>query len=436
LEKIFRTEVKQGLKQKQKLSLNLTANLGEQIKLLSLSGFEISSQLNDLIKDFFLEDEDKKVSYFQDELKVDQYKNVLSADNYSNIEKLQNDEIDLKENLLNQFELLPLNDIEFLIGQVLIDSIEENGRLDPELEFDDIKRIVYEDFNIIIQDQIIEKILDRIQNLDPPGCAFRNIRESLDVQIKHLDINKETKALLETNLDQIIENKINLKEIPQDLKTNLLKLSLNPGGSFGSHTEFYTRPDLVAIKTKDSWNVSLNDNFMSQDLIERIKNKVEKSKDKNKHEAKSFLKGLERRQQTLYLVAEVIVNIQSDFLNGSSKKKALSNKEIAELLNISPSTVSRIVRNKYIQLPNELTTLKSLLKKRVNKQNQSINITSEDLKLFIDEIVTSENKKSPLSDENIKKVLEEKLDINIARRTISKYRLELNIPSTRKRKSI
>ena len=428
--------MKQGLKQKQKLSLNLTANLGEQIKLLSLSGFEISSQLNDLIKDFFLEDEDKKVSYFQDELKVDQYKNVLSADNYSNIEKLQNDEIDLKENLLNQFELLPLNDIEFLIGQVLIDSIEENGRLDPELEFDDIKRIVYEDFNIIIQDQIIEKILDRIQNLDPPGCAFRNIRESLDVQIKHLDINKETKALLETNLDQIIENKINLKEIPQNLKTNLLKLSLNPGGSFGSHTEFYTRPDLVAIKTKDSWNVSLNDNFMSQDLIERIKNKVEKSKDKNKHEAKSFLKGLERRQQTLYLVAEVIVNIQSDFLNGSSKKKALSNKEIAELLNISPSTVSRIVRNKYIQLPNELTTLKSLLKKRVNKQNQSINITSEDLKLFIDEIVTSENKKSPLSDENIKKVLEEKLEINIARRTISKYRLELNIPSTRKRKSI
>ena len=428
--------MKQGLKQKQKLSLNLTANLGEQIKLLSLSGFEISSQLNDLIKDFFLEDEDKKVSYFQDELKVDQYKNVLSADNYSNIEKLQNDEIDLKENLLNQFELLPLNDIEFLIGQVLIDSIEENGRLDPELEFDDIKRIVYEDFNIIIQDQIIEKILDRIQNLDPPGCAFRNIRESLDVQIKHLDINKETKSLLETNLDKIIENKINLKEIPQALKTNLLKLSLNPGGSFGSHTEFYTRPDLVAIKTKDSWNVSLNDNFMSQDLIERIKNKVEKSKDKNKHEAKSFLKGLERRQQTLYLVAEVIVNIQSDFLNGSSKKKALSNKEIAELLNISPSTVSRIVRNKYIQLPNELTTLKSLLKKRVNKQNQSINITSEDLKLFIDEIVTSENKKSPLSDENIKKVLEEKLEINIARRTISKYRLELNIPSTRKRKSI
>ena len=216
--------MKQGLKQKQKLSLNLTANLGKQIKLLSLSGFEISSQLNDLIKDFFLEDEDKKISYFKDEFKVDQYKKVLYVDKNSNLEKSKEDEIELKENLLNQFELLPVNDIEFLIGQVLIDSIEENGRLDPELEFDDIKRIVYEDFNTVIKDQIIEKVLDHIQNLDPPGCAFRNIRESLDVQIKHLDIDKETKKLLGNNLDLIIENKINLNQIPETLKINLLKL--------------------------------------------------------------------------------------------------------------------------------------------------------------------------------------------------------------------
>ena len=76
------------------------------------------------------------------------------------------------------------------------------------------------------------------------------------------------------------------------------------------------------------------------------------------------------------------------------------------------------------------------MNKRVNKQNQSINITSEDLKLFINEIVTSENKENPLSDQNIKKALEEELEINIARRTIAKYRLELDIPSTRKRKSL
>ena len=76
------------------------------------------------------------------------------------------------------------------------------------------------------------------------------------------------------------------------------------------------------------------------------------------------------------------------------------------------------------------------MNKRVNKQNQSINITSEDLKLFINEIVTSENKENPLSDQNIKKALEEELEINIARRTIAKYRSELDIPSTRKRKSL
>ena len=78
--------MKQGLKQKQKLSLNLTTNLGEQIKLLSLSGFEISSQLNDLIKDYFQEDEDKKVSYFKDEFKVDFYKNTFQQESITNID--------------------------------------------------------------------------------------------------------------------------------------------------------------------------------------------------------------------------------------------------------------------------------------------------------------------------------------------------------------
>ena len=161
-------------------------------------------------------------------------------------------------------------------------------------------------------------------------------------------------------------------------KDNLLKLSLSPGDIYGAYNEFYTRPDLMAIKNKNSWVVSLNDGFMSQELLDRIKEKVEESNNDYKHEAKSFLKGLERRQQTLLLVAEVIIDVQSDFLNGLAKKKALSNKEVADLLNISPSTVSRIVRNKYIQLPNELTNLKSLLAKRVNKKKQETNITNED----------------------------------------------------------
>ena len=427
--------MKQGLKQKQKLSLNLTTNLGEQIKLLSLSGFEISSQLNDLIKDYFQEDEDKKVSYFKDEFKVDFYKNTFQQESITNIDKPEEiNDLDLQTNLTKQFELLPLNEVQFLIGQVIIDSVESNGRLDPDLEFDDIKRIIKEDFNLTINNQIINKVLKLVQNLDPPGCAYRNIKESLTIQIDHLDLEKLQKIKLVDNLDALINNKINFKEVSQDIKDNLLKLSLSPGDIYGAYNEFYTRPDLIAIKNKNSWVVSLNDGFMSQELLDRIKEKVEESNNDYKHEAKSFLKGLERRQQTLLLVAEVIIDVQSDFLNGLAKKKALSNKEVADLLNISPSTVSRIVRNKYIQLPNELTNLKSLLAKRVNKKKQEINITNEDLKLIIRQLVEMESKENPLSDEKIKKALEEKLNLQVARRTIAKYRLELNIPSTRKRR--
>ena len=427
--------MKQSLRQKQKISLNLTANLGEQIKLLSLSGFEVSSQLNDLIKDYFEDDDNKKVSYFKDEFKIDFYKNILQKDSLPRIERTERiNANDLRENLINQFELLDINEIQFLIGQIIIDSVEDNGRLDPDLEFDDIRKIVHEDFNTLVNDQTITKVLKLIQNLDPPGCAYRNIKESLIIQVDHLDLLKLQKTKLIDSLDALFEKKINFEGVPRDIKENLLKLSFSPGDGYGAYDDFYTRPDLIAIKNKNRWTVSLNDNFMPQELLDRVKEKIEISSKDNKHEAKSFLKGLERRQQTLFLVAEVIINAQSEFLDGKAQKKALSNQEIADLLNISPSTVSRIVRNKYIQLPNQLTNLKSLLEKRVNKEKQEINITTTDLKFLIGELVAAESKKSPLSDEQIKKAIEEKLNIKIARRTINKYRLELNIDSMRKRR--
>ena len=250
----------------------------------------------------------------------------------------------------------------------------------------------------------------------------------------HLDLSKSQKTKLSTSLDALLEKKINFGEIPRDIKKNLLKLSFSPGNKFGSYDEFYTRPDLIVIKNKERWIVSLNDKFMSQELLDRVKEKINISSNDSRHEAKSFLKGLERRQQTLLLVAEVIIEAQSEFLDGKAKKKFLSNKQIADLLNISPSTVSRIVRSKYIQLPDQQIKLKSLLAKRVNKEKQEINITSEDLKIIIRELINTESKKNPLSDEKIKQAIAEKFNTQIARRTISKYRLELNIDSMRKRK--
>ena len=424
--------MKQSLKQKQKLSLNITANLGNQIKLLSLSGFEISSKLNELIENYILED-DKQIKYFKDEFLIDQYKNTLySNDGFENRFSLDINETELKQKLFDQLSIESLNQIENLIGEFLIDSIEDNGRLDPELDYEDIKRIVLEDFHTHIEDHDIDAVLSIIQNLDPPGCAFRSIDESLSIQIENLNLEAKEKLELKEKIQDLVSNKISLQDLPDHFKEVLLKLSLNLGGSFGQSSKNYIRPDLIAIRDKNLWHVSLNDDFMSQDLLEKIKDKVESS-NKDDGSSISFLIGLERRQQTLFMVAKFLVETQENFLNNLAEKRALSNKQVANYLKISESTISRIVRNKYIQLPDKIIPLKDLLEKRLNKPERGKDVTLSDLKFLIEKLVSMEDKFNPLSDESLKFQLKREFEILLSRRTIAKYRQELKIPPSRLR---
>ncbi len=425
--------MKQSLRQKQKLSLNVTASLGNQIKLLSLSGFEISTKLNELINEYF-DEEDKSVSHFRNEYLIDKYKNILDQGEYLN--SLSEDaESDLQKQLLGQLEVSALDEIQILVGQFLIDSVEGNGRLDPALNFLDIKRIVFEDFSATITDEYIEDILVLIQNFEPAGCAYRNINESLSVQVDNLAISAKEREELRKNLTNLIQEKVNIEQISETTRNNLKKLSLNPAGKFGVTSQNYVRPDVLAIKDKDldTWHVSLNDEFMSKALLKMIKNKIDSSQSDKSYDSKSFLKGLERRQQTLLVVSEYLIEAQKNFLDGKAGKRAISNKEISENLNISQSTVSRIVRNKYLQLPNELILLRDLLKRRVNKSNEGSDVTSEDLKFLIRELIDTEDKSLPYSDEYLRIQLKEKFKVSLSRRTVAKYRLDLKIPSSKVR---
>ena len=383
--------MKQSLRQKQKLSLNVTASLGNQIKLLSLSGFEISTKLNELINDYF-DEEDKSVSHFRNEYLIDKYKNILDQGDYLN-SLSEEVESDLQKQLLDQLEVSPLDEMQILVGQFLIDSVEGNGRLDPALDFQDIKRIVFEDFGVTITDEYIEDILVLIQNFEPAGCAYRNINESLSIQVDNLGISPKERKELKENLTSLIQEKINIEQISETIKKNLKKLSLNPAGKFGVTTQNYVRPDVLAIKDTelDTWHVSLNDDFMSKELLKIIKDKIDSSQSDKSYDSKSFLKGLERRQQTLLVVSEFLIEAQKNFLDGRAGKRAISNKEISENLNISQSTVSRIVRNKYLQLPNKLLLLRDLLQRRVNRRNEGSDVTSEDLKFLIEELVNNED---------------------------------------------
>ena len=424
--------MKQSLKQKQKLSVKITASLGNQIKLLSLSGFEISSKLNDLIDDYFDED-DKKIAHFKDEYLIDRYKSALyKGNNYQNIitEELNSD---IRQKLLEQLEIAPFNDAENLIGEYLIDSVESNGRLDPEINYDDIKTIVLEDFQIKISNKDIDKVLRIIQNFEPPGCAFRNINESLYIQIENLELSTEEKITLKETLGNLVEGKVKIRQLSDEIRKNLNKLTLNPTGNYASTLQNYIRPDVLVINDKNEWLVSLNDDFMSKELIEKIKRKINSIENEKMTSSKSFLNGLERRQQTLLVVSEFIVEAQKNFLNGEAGKRAISNKEIADKLELSSSTVSRIVRNKYIQLPNRVVPLIALLERRINKHKEGKDVTGEDLQILLGQIIQNEDKSRPLSDENLKYVLKDNFGVILSRRTVAKYRLELEIPSSRER---
>ena len=126
---------------------------------------------------------------------------------------------------------------------------------------------------------------------------------------------------------------------------------------------------------------------------------------------------------------------QSEYLNKKTDRKPVTNKEIARALEISESTVSRIVKNKYIQLPDKLIPLKNLLQKKVNKNAEGKDITAKELQKFITLLISEENSNKPLSDENIRILLSTKHKVNVARRTVTKYREKAGISSTRVRKT-
>ncbi len=427
--------MKQSLKQKQKLSLNLTLNLKKQIELLSLSGFEIRSNLDDLINEFCKESNNKKLNYFKDEVLTDRIRNTLSSNVENDSYQLAIDQdIDLRKELMDQLVICPLREHEILIGEIIIDSILENGRLDPELQYKDIKKIVKEDLNLNIDDLQIESILQLIQNFDPPGCAYRSIEESLRIQISNLDVNKAKQKEVMNSLTSLINQEIKREDLNSDIQSQIDKLNFNQGLNYGSNENLYVRPDLVAYSQKNVWHVSLNDEFMNKEFLEVIKKTIESSNHKEVIEAKSFIRGLERRQKTLFLVGQYILTKQSEYLNKITNRKPIANKEIAKALKISESTVSRIVKNKYIQFPDKLIPLKELLQKKVNKDTEGRDVTPKELRDYITLLVSKENSEKPLSDEKIRILLSSNHLIKVARRTVTKYREEAGIGSTRVRK--
>jgi len=417
------------LAQKQKVTL--TPQLKKSIDLLQLSRYEIIQKINEEIEiNPFLEKIEPDTSEYEinDEFFSNEYQKEVVAQK------------SLRENLLEQLNDLNLTRDDFLISESIINSLDDSGELVDGL--DEIENLLNFKFSF----KEIERVLtDVIHLLDPAGVGFRSIKEAIYIQLKRKKIDSQllqiSEAILFKNsgLDILnVKNKL-LSDYDESLiedSLNLIKgCDLAPGLNYSD--DQYVVPDLVLMENANNSSVNfVDDQFPIIKIDKELVNSVQQELKKNPNEnildkiqnAKWLLRAVKKRNETVLKVGEIICKKQNAFSkNEPLEIKPLSNKEISDQLGLHPSTISRILRSKYIQTPRGVIPLKSLLISSVSKTR---NVTPIQLMEIIKKII--EDEKSKLSDQDIALLLNKK-GYSLARRTISKYRLKLNIPSSRKR---
>ena len=414
---------------KQKQSVKLTPSLKKSIDLLQLSRFELIKKIDkEIIENPFLEKNDAN----------NDYEDFNHSDFSFDIES----KLNLRESLITQLDDFHLNEKEIKIAKLIIGCIDESGELSESTEQ------IEEISNFIYSEKEIEYILlNIIHRLSPSGIGFRNHKECIKIQIDNkINISKTKRALIE---DILLNNKLdNISEIREiaykngytdkEFKSALNEIKncdLSPGLNF-EKTDFI-EADLKVSFVDKNFKVIFNDNNfplikLDNDLISDVKKELKKKKNEEIlqkiNDAKWLLTSVKKRNDTVKTVGEYICTKQIAFFEDNPLKlNTLSNKEIADEIGVHPSTVSRILRNKYIDTPKGVMPLKSLLLSSVSKTRD---ISATQLMKLIKDIVNSENK--PKSDKKIAIELN-KRGFSLARRTITKYRIKNNIPSSRYR---
>ena len=412
---------------KQNQQLSITPQLKKSIDLLQLSRLEIINKINNEIEEnpFLKKDFDNdQTSNFDDMDLLDNLSNDLTLQNY----------------LEDQLQDIKLSSSEKKIAQVIIQSLEENGLL--QIDLDEIEELMEFAYSV---KEIKNVLINIIHDLEPAGVGARNFKETIYIQLNKQEIPSEeleiaSKILFNPHFSSFEDAESDLlKHYSIDVVTSTLKrikqCSLSPGLEFES--SHIIQPDLEVIPDNNqNLNVRFRkDNFplisLDKDLEQLVKNKKNKANKELKEkmgEAKWLIRAINKRNETVQNVGMLICKIQADFLsNKSAELKPVSNIDLARELRISASTVSRILRSKYIQTPKGAVSMKSLLASSVSKTRK---VTPMQLMEEIQKIIEEERKK--LSDQKISDLLN-KRGFNLARRTISKYRKKINLPNSRNR---
>lgn len=469
-------EMKMNLNLKMSQKLVMTPMLQQAIKLLPLARLELAQLvrqeiIENPVLEELLEDEDSPGdeqpteepatttdtdletspqdqeidwdNYFQDN--IDRGMSIESYAEKPSIEATYKKEASLADHLMWQLDLSVDSETDKFIGSCIIGNIQNDGYLCADLqEIADISQSTEES---------VLRILKIIQSFEPAGVAARSLKECLMIQARALtDKNPYVEILIENYLERL-ENRFLQKvasELKVDLEVVLQALEIirgfcpKPGLLFSSEGVDYVVPDLVAVKTDEGYDVVLNDEGVPNlrissyyhNLLKTTKEGQTKEYLEDKYRSALWLiKSIDQRRQTIYKVGKSIVKLQEKFLeNGLSYLQPMVLKDVAKDIEMHESTVSRITTNKYIDTPQGVFELKFFFHSGI-KSYMGNSMSSVRVKNMIKEIINEEDSNSPLTDDQMVEALMRK-NAKIARRTITKYRKELNIPPASKRKKL
>jgi len=351
----------------------------------------------------------------------------------------------LIEHLLLQLGLSKCTKRQKMIAEYIIGNINHNGYL------------LYQTDNIahqlnITEDEVMEA-LALVQSFDPPGVGARSLQECLQLQLKSLNIcDPLAFDIVEQYLPDLADGKYNRMSqqlgVPvQEIQrvADLLKtLDPKPGRNFsGAGDNRYIIPDIVLNKVDNEYMIIINDVYVPRLSInntyravlnqDKGDNKTRKYVEHKLNAAAWLIKSIEQRRLTLYKVTKCLVDLQRDFLDyGVKYLKPLNLKTVADIVGLHESTVSRATSNKYIQTPQGVLEMKYFFSSGLNNEGGAA-VSAESIKKSIQEIVTGEDPKEPLNDQQIADIFARR-GVKISRRTVAKYRDELSIPPIRKRK--
>ncbi len=468
-------------------SLSLTPQLQQAIRLLQLSSLELEQEIqiqldsNPLLEKIEEESlteslaalENKEsddlttelnADHLPDDLPVDtewddvytHQSTALATPEFEEREDNRQVQLSLKEHILEQVNLLHFSKIDQLIAYCIIDALDDKGFLDAEIEEIILaaQQLLNEmDIEEEIEEDEVLVVLKHIQRLDPLGIGSRNLAECLKIQLeflpKDVEYLNEAKSLLQY-YELLIANDLNKLLKQTGLTKDQLKFAINllktlkpyPGMDFDKQESDYQIPDVVVSKKDLHWQVQLNPDVLPKLRINSFYSSMIRRADQSEDnlylrnqmlEAKNFIKSIDERHKTLLKVASCIVEHQKAFLEiGPEAMKPLVLRDVAEEVELHESTVSRVTTNKYMLTPRGLFELKYFFSSHVGTTAGG-EASSTAIRAMIKKLVANENPRKPLSDNVIATLLKDE-GIEVARRTVAKYRESLHIPSSSERK--